>query len=140
MVRFKMMFVRPPRFITLEFLEGRPLVKGIWWRVPDESNSSLGLETGDWENWVFGTPGGVRHIRLYDSADANVALLMDFPSSSSHGHGTIVTPGFGGAFGDEDFHWSKVSAATVPSALPARTGHASHDNDTVDVAHHSGDR
>jgi hypothetical protein len=135
MVRFRIRIAQPPRrYITLEFLEGRPLVKGTWRRVPTESNSSLGEETGAWENWVLGTLGGARCIRLYDTSDIRVAVLEDFPSRSSCGRGSIVVPGFGGEFGDEDFDWTQISAAPLRNV--SLDGHdARADTHTAELEH-----
>jgi hypothetical protein len=108
MVRFNVRLMRGPKHVTLQMLEGRPLVKGVWRRVEDESNSTLTCEEGTWENWVLGSPGGVRNIRLYDPSGVTAAILMDFLAGTTDGDGIMVRPDFGGPFGDGDFRWAQI--------------------------------
>jgi len=88
--------------------EGRPLVKGTWRRLKEESNSMLSCEEGTWENWVLGSPGGVRNIRLYDPAGANAAVLKDYLAGTTAGEGIIIVPEFAGPFDVGDFHWIQI--------------------------------
>jgi hypothetical protein len=108
MLMFRVKLMRPCKYITLELLEGRSLVKGTWWRLKRESNCALKCDEGEWENWALGSPGSVKHIRLYDRLDTKVALLKDYLSGRTGGTGTILDPNFGGAFGDDDFTWVQV--------------------------------
>jgi hypothetical protein len=89
-------------------LESRPLVRGAWKRLEDESNSMLTCEEGTWENWALGSPRGVSDIRLYDPSGTIAAVLKDFPAGTTGGEGIIVLPDFAGPFGDGDFHWTQV--------------------------------
>ena len=108
MLRFNVRLMKGPRYITLQMLERRPLIKGVWKRLADESNSMLTCEEGTWENWVLGSPNGVRNIRLYDSSDSVAAVLKDFLAGTTGGEGIIVRAEFAGPFGEEDFHWTQV--------------------------------
>jgi hypothetical protein len=108
MLTFRVKLMRPSKYITLELLEGRSLVKGTWWRLKRESNCALKYEEGEWENWALGTPGSVKHIRLYDGSDTKAALLKDYLSGRPGGSGTFLDPSFGGAFGNDDFMWVQV--------------------------------
>ena len=115
MVKYRVKLMRPPKFITLELLEGlRPFEKGTWWRLEEESNSALQFDDGVWENWVAGTPGSVRNIRLYDPSDTKSALLKDYLAGETGGPGAIIVPDFGGEFGAEDFQWIQI--ACVPAS------------------------
>jgi hypothetical protein len=93
--------------------ESRPLVRGAWKRLEDESNALLTCEEGTWENWALGSPHGARDIRLYDPSGTIAAVLKGFPAGTSGGEGLIVRPDFTGSFGDGDFRWRQVPNVSV---------------------------
>lgn len=131
MLTLKIQLVRPRQIITLELIEGRPLLKGTWRRVSSESNTSLRSDDGLWENWPHGIPGGVRTVRLYDSNEVATAHLCDYLCGRPDGVGRFVARGFGAEFGDEEFSWRLVHApdlshkplpVAVPDVIPAARG------------------
>src|SRR4051812_22969445 len=105
MLTLRIQLVRPQQLVTLELSEGRPLLKGTWRCLSSASNASLKFDSGFWENWAHGTPGGVRTIRLYDPEGLAVAHLGGYLSGRTDGTGRFLSCGFGGEFGDEEFGW-----------------------------------
>jgi|SRR5712671_1535790 len=126
MLTLKVRLERLPRFVTLELTEGRPLLRGTWRQVTDESNVSLRFRSGSWENWPHGMPGGVRTIRLYDPEDKVVAHLRDYLSGRIDGAGDFLSTGFGGELGGDEFTWMlmpsspsvRLSTALAAPAAP----------------------
>jgi hypothetical protein len=108
MLKFKVRLTRELKFVTLELEEGRRLARGVWRRVAEESNSALAEERGTWENWIFGSPGGVTNIRLYDLADTRSALLKDYLTGRTGGEGVMFVPDFAGPFGSDTFRWNQI--------------------------------
>lgn len=102
---FKIKLVRPTMHVVLEMTEGLPLTKGAWKRLPGISNSRLADESGEWENWVLGSPGGGHNIRLYDKSGTKSCLLKQFVTGIGNGQAEVIFPGFGGEFGDDQFQW-----------------------------------
>ena len=105
MAVFKLRLVRPTKHVVLELTEGLPLMKGTWRRLVPGSNSSLQANSGEWENWVLGSPGGGQNIRLYDGSATKSAVLKNYTTGAISGKAEIILPGFGGEFGDDDFDW-----------------------------------
>jgi hypothetical protein len=116
MLTLKIRLVRPAHFVTLELTEGRPLLRGTWRQLADESTASLRFRGGFWENWPHGVPGGVRTIRLYDPEEMVVAHLMDYLSGRIEGAGRFISTGFGGEFGEEEFAWTLVRSSPLRTA------------------------
>ncbi|MDR6756878.1 hypothetical protein J2Y48_002174 [Mycoplana sp. BE70] len=103
MTTFTMKLVRSRMTVYLSLTEGTP--KGTWRKT---DGVSLRADAGLWENWTLGTPGGSANIRLYDSSDTKAVLLKNVLSGIASGDGEILLRGFGGAFGDEPFQWSRI--------------------------------
>ena len=125
MLTLRIQLKRMQQLVTLELLEGRPLLKGTWQRRSSDSNTSLKFDSGFWENWAHGTPGGVRTIRLYDPEGREGAHLSGYLVGRTDGTGRFVSSGFGGGFGDGEFGWMLLLAprpceAAVELATPGR--------------------
>jgi hypothetical protein len=88
--------------VALSLTEGTLLAKGTWTKL---EGTSLQADSGLWENWILGDPGGSGNIRLYDNSDTKTVLLKNFVAGTTEGDGEFLLPGFGGAFGDEPFRW-----------------------------------
>jgi hypothetical protein len=108
MLSFNVKLTRGPRYVTLQMRESRPLVRGAWRLLEDESNARLTCGEGTWENWALGSPHGARDIRLYDPSGTIAAVLKGFPAGTTAAEGIVVRPDFAGSFGDGDFLWSQV--------------------------------
>lgn len=109
MAVFKLKLVRPLKHVVLEMTEGALLSKGSWTRVSADSNSKLQYESGKWENWILGSPGGSRNIRLYDPSDTQSAILYEYVDGTSDGETKFVLEDFGGAFGGDPCRWYRVA-------------------------------
>lgn len=106
MSTFKVKLVRPAKHVMLEMTEATlPLTKGTWKRLPAQSNSKLRYESGEWENWILGSPGGGRNMRLYDPSDTKSAVLKEFADGASDGDAEFLLDDFGGDFGGDLCRW-----------------------------------
>ena len=105
--------LRGSQCVTLQLTEGRPLIKGLWRRLPETSNVSLKTDSGFWENWPHGTPGGVTTVRLYDAEGAPIAHLLGYLTGRSEGRGRFLAEGSGGGFGDDEFSWMLLQSAAL---------------------------
>jgi hypothetical protein len=106
MSTFKVKLVRPTKHVMLEMTEPTlPLTKGTWKRLPADSNSKLRYESAEWENWILGSPGGGRNLRLYDPSNTKSAVLREFVDGASEGDAEFLLDDFGGDFGGEPCRW-----------------------------------
>ena len=110
MLTFTFQLLRSSQCVTLQLTEGRPLIKGLWHRLPETSNTALKIDSGLWENWPHGTPGGVTTIRLYDTEGAPMAHLLGYLTGRSDGRGHFLAQSFGGGFGDGEFNWTLLQS------------------------------
>jgi hypothetical protein len=108
MSTFRIKLVRPTKHVMLELTEGGVAAKGTWKRITDQSNSALEYETGTWEQWEIGSPGGIENIRLYSPTDTKSALLEHFTAVNTEGPGSMIIENFGAEFGSDPFQWFKV--------------------------------
>ncbi len=106
MSEFKIKLVRPQKHVMLLMKEPLvPLTKGNWSRILGESNSKLRYESGEWENWILGSPGGDRNIRIYDPSGHKSLLLKEFVTGASDGDAEFLLDDFGGDFGGDPCRW-----------------------------------
>ncbi len=97
--------VRPHKHIVLTIAGGSLVTKGDWKVLEADPTSALLESSGQWENWILGSPGNSNNMRLYDKSDHKVMLLKGYTEGNSSGDGEIMLPGFGGTFGDDPFQW-----------------------------------
>lgn len=109
MAVLKLKLVRPRKHVVLEMTEpGLPLTKGSWRRLSADSNSKLQYESGEWENWILGSPGGGRNIRLYDPSDTKSAFIKEFVDGTTEGDTDFLIDTFGGDFGGDPCRWFRL--------------------------------
>lgn len=106
MTVFKVKLVRPKKHVLLEMTEASlPLTKGTWRRLEEESNSKLREEAAEWEQWMLGSQGGRRNLRIYDASGTISLVLKEFVDGASDGDAEFLFEDFGGDFGGDPCRW-----------------------------------
>jgi hypothetical protein len=100
--------IRPRMNVTLKLTAGGLAQYGTWIRDGGASNSRLQWDSGVWENWVLGSPGGGTAVRIYAPDKTKFLWLKDYTSDNSEGDADFLLPDSGGDFGSDPAKWFRI--------------------------------